>query len=55
MQNSYFVWDEHSDQPHIITDKKFKEEQKKKFQSEHLKMFFLFIVLEFYLTLTLVA
>ena len=25
-----FVWDEYSDQPHIITDKKFKKSQKKK-------------------------
>ena len=40
-----FVWDEYSDQPHIITDKKFKKSQKKKFVLEYFKMLFVFIVI----------
>ena len=44
MQKSPFIWDEHSDQPYIITDKKFKKQQKKKFLLEYLKMLFMFIV-----------
>jgi len=40
-----FVWDEYSDQPHIITDRKFKKKQKKKYLLEYLKMFFVFILI----------
>ncbi len=45
MQKSPFVWDKYSDQPHIITDKKFKKSQKKRFLLEYLKMLFVFIVI----------
>lgn len=38
-------WDKYSDQPHIITDKKFKKSQKEKFLLEYFKMFFVFIVI----------
>ena len=37
-------WDKYSDQPYIITDKKFKKSQKKKFFLEYLKMLFLFMI-----------
>ena len=42
---SVFTWDSYSDQPHIITDKKFKKSQKKRFLPEYLKMLFVFIVI----------
>ena len=41
---SVFTWDPYSDQPHIITDKKFKKSQKKKFFLEYLKMLFVFMI-----------
>ena len=41
---SVFTWDSYSDQPHIITDKKFKKSQKKKFFLEYLKMLFVFMI-----------
>ena len=41
---SIFTWDSYSDQPHIITDKKFKKSQKKKFFLEYLKMLFVFMI-----------
>ncbi|MDB3870294.1 hypothetical protein N9351_05500, partial [Candidatus Thioglobus sp.] len=44
MRKSPFAWDKHSDQPCIITDKKFKKSQKKKFLLEYLKMFFVFMI-----------
>ena len=37
-------WDKYSDQPYIITDKKFKKLQKKKFLLEYLQMFLMFVV-----------
>ena len=40
-----FSWDKFSDQPHIITDKKFKKSQKKKFFLEYLKMLFVFMII----------
>jgi len=42
---SIFTWDSYSDQPYIITDKRFKREQKKKYLLEYLQMFFLFVVI----------
>jgi len=45
MRKSPFVWDKYSDQPCIITDKKFKKLQKKKFLLEYLKMFFVFMII----------
>ena len=42
---SIFTWDSYSDQPYIITDKRFKREQKKKYLPEYLRMFFLFVVI----------
>ena len=42
---SLFTWDTYSDQPHIITDKKFKKKQKKKYLLGYLKMFFVFILI----------
>jgi len=44
MQKSPFIWDEYSDQPYIITNKKFKKQKKKKFLLEYLKMLFMFII-----------
>ena len=41
---SVFNWDPYSDQPHIITDKKFKKSQKKKFFIEYLKMLLVFML-----------
>ena len=38
-------WDKYSDQPYIITDKKFKKQQKKKFLLEYLKMLFVFMII----------
>jgi hypothetical protein len=43
--SSIFKWDKNSDQPYIITDKKFKKSQKKPYLFEYLRMFFLFIVI----------
>ena len=43
MENRPFLWDKYSDQPYIITDKKFKSSQKKKFFLEYLKMLFIFV------------
>lgn len=37
-------WDKYSDQPYIITDRKFKKQQKKKFFLEYLKILLVFIV-----------
>jgi len=45
MHKPPFAWDEYSDQPHIITDKKFKKKQKKKYLLEYLKMLFVFITI----------
>ena len=38
-------WDKYSDQPYIITDKKFKKLQKKKFLLEYLKMLIVFMTI----------
>ncbi|SMN15312.1 FIG00388565: hypothetical protein [uncultured Candidatus Thioglobus sp.] len=45
MKKSPFIWDEYSDQPHIITDRNFKKKQKKKFLLEYLQMFLVFIII----------
>ena len=45
MHKSPFVWDKYSDQPHIITDKKFKKLQKKRFLLEYLKMLIVFMII----------
>ncbi len=40
---SIFRWDSCSDQPHIITDKAFKKQQKQKYRLEYLAMFLKFL------------
>lgn len=42
MDKSPFIWDKYSDQPYIITDKKFKKQQKQKYLLEYVYMSVLF-------------
>lgn len=38
-KNSPFIWDQYSDQPHIIKDKAYKRMMRKKYKNDFLKMF----------------
>lgn len=38
--NSPFIWDQYSDQPHVIRDKSYKKKMRKKYKLDFLKMIF---------------
>ena len=44
MYDKIFVWDNYSDQPHVIKDKAFKKKMKKKFIFDQFKILFTFIL-----------
>ena len=37
-ENSPFIWDKYSDQPHVIKDKSYKKKMRKRFKNDFLKM-----------------
>ncbi len=36
-----FIWDNYSDQPHVIRDKAYKKSMRKKYLFDYVKLFFL--------------
>ena len=44
VKNKLFIWDKYSDQPHVIKDKTYKKNMRKKYLFDYLKLFFTSIV-----------
>ena len=40
MKNNPFEWDNYSDQPYILKDKKYKKAMRKKYVLDYIKLFF---------------
>ena len=40
-----FIWDKYSDQPHVIKDKKYKKEMRRKYLFDYIKLFFTSLII----------